>query len=62
MGLPSHYSICPSQLKYQMKKKLIKASVLYEQFEAVYHTQHFVQYATLCLFSLYTEQSIKYFG
>ena len=30
MGLPSHYSVCPSQLKYQMKKFWLKASVLYK--------------------------------
>ena len=30
-GLPPHYSICPSQLKYQIKKFWLKASVLYEQ-------------------------------
>ena len=31
MGFPSHYSICPSQLKYKMKKFWLKASELYEQ-------------------------------
>ena len=31
MRLPSHTSICPSQLKYQMKFFWLKASVLYEQ-------------------------------
>ena len=31
MGLPSHHSICPSQLKYQMKKLWLKESVLYDQ-------------------------------
>ena len=30
-GLPSHYSICPSQLTYQMKMFWLKARVLYEQ-------------------------------
>ena len=30
-GIPSNYSIYPSQLKYQMKKLWLKASVLYEQ-------------------------------
>ena len=28
MGLPSHYSICPSQLKYQMKNFWLKASCM----------------------------------
>ena len=31
MGLPSHYSICPFQLKYQMKNFWLKTSVLNEQ-------------------------------
>ena len=26
-ALPSHYSICPSQLKYQMKKFCLKADM-----------------------------------
>ena len=55
-GLPSHYSICPSQLKYQMKKFWLKASVLYEQLLSS------VPYALVCLWSLYTEKSINYFG
>ena len=42
MELPSYYSICASQLKYQMKKYWLKASVLYEQLLSS------VQYATLC--------------
>ena len=41
-GLPSHYSICPSQLKYQMKIVWLKASVLYEQLLSS------APYATLC--------------
>ena len=31
MGLLSHYSKYPSQLKYQIKKNRFKASVLYKQ-------------------------------
>ena len=42
MGLPSHYSICPYQLMYQIKKIWLKASVLYEQLFSS------VSYATLC--------------
>ena len=42
MGLPSHYSICPSQMKYQIKQFWFKASVLYEQLLSS------VPYATLC--------------
>ena len=38
MGLPSDYSICPSQLKYQIKFWL-KANVLYEQLS---HMQQYV--------------------
>ena len=39
MGLPSHYSICFSQLRCQMKKCWLKASVLYEQLlNSVYAT------------------------
>ena len=26
-GLPAHYSVCPSQMKYQMKSFWLKASV-----------------------------------
>ena len=54
-GRHTHYSICPSQLKYQMKRFWFKAR---EQ----HYMQHFVPYATVCLWSLYTEQSINYFG
>ena len=63
-GHLSHYSICPSQLKHQMKFGFwIKASVLYEQLlSSVPSMQHFVPYTTVCLWSLYTEQSINYFG
>ena len=43
MGLPSHYSICPSQMKYQIKQFWFKASVLYEQLLSS------VPYATLCI-------------
>ena len=42
MGLPSHYSTCPTQLMYQIKKIWHKASVLYEQLLSS------VPYATLC--------------
>ena len=42
MGLPSHYSICPSQLMYQINIFWLKASVLYEQLLGS------VLYATLC--------------
>ena len=55
-ALPSHYRICPSQLKYQMKNFGLKVSVLYEQLLSS------VPYATVCLWSLYTEQSINYSG
>ena len=55
MGVPSHYIICPSQLMYQIKYFWLKASVLYEQLLSS------VPYATVCLCSLYTEQSINYF-
>ena len=55
-GLTSHYSICPSQLKYQIKKIWLKTSVLYEQLLSS------APYATLCLCSFYTEQSINYIG
>ena len=41
-GLPCHYSICPSQLKYHMKKIWLKARVLYEQLLSS------VPYARLC--------------
>ena len=41
-GLPFHYSICPYQLKYQMKKFWLKPRVLYEQLLSS------VPYATLC--------------
>ena len=54
MGLSSPYSICPSLLKYQMKKFWLMASVLFEQLLSV-------PYATVCLCSLYTEQFITYF-
>ena len=30
-GLPSHYSICLSQLKYQMENFWLKLSVLYDE-------------------------------
>ena len=43
MGLPSHYSICPSQLMYQTKKFWPTANVLYEQLLSS------VPYTTLCL-------------
>ena len=56
MGIPSYYSICPSQLKYQMKKFWLEVVVFKEQLLSS------VPYATLCLCSLYTEQSINYFG
>ena len=55
IGLPSYYSICPSQFMYQIKKFWLKASVLYEQLLSS------VPYATICLRSLNTEQSINYF-
>ena len=61
MELPSHYSICLSQMKYQMKSFWLKVSVLYEQllgsvpYATLPHMQH-------CLCSLYTKQSINYFG
>ena len=42
MGIPSHYSIYPSQFKYQMKIFWLKASALYEQLLSS------VPYATLC--------------
>ena len=42
-GLPSHYSISPSQLMYQIKKFWLEASVLYEQLLSS------VPYGTLCL-------------
>ena len=42
VGLPSHYSICHSQMKYQMKKFWLSTSVLYEQLLSS------VPYATLC--------------
>ena len=61
MGLPSHYSICPSQLMYQIKNFWLKANVLYEQLLSSVHMRHVVPYATVCLCSLYTEQSINYF-
>ena len=41
-GLPSHYSICPSQLEYLMKNVWLKASVLHEQLLSS------VPYAILC--------------
>ena len=47
-GLASHYSICPSQLNYQMKHFWLKASVLYEQLSSsvpdatLSHTQRYV--------------------
>ena len=41
-GLPCHCSICPSQLKYQMKNFWLKASVLYEQLLSS------APYVTLC--------------
>ena len=31
IGLPSHYSICSSQFKYQLRNFWLKAHVLYEQ-------------------------------
>ena len=52
-GFLSHYSICPSQLMYQMKNVWPKASVLYEQLLSS------VPYVCLC--SLYTEKSINCF-
>ena len=57
-GFPSRYSIYSSQLKYQMKKVWLKASVLYmSNYLVVSHMQHFAPYATVCLWSLYAEQS-----
>ena len=62
MGLPCHYSICPSHLKYQMKKFWLKASVVYEQLISN------VPCATICpirngmLCSLYNDSFINYFG
>ena len=41
-GLPFHYSICPYQLKYQMKMFWLMPRVLYEQLLSR------VPYATLC--------------
>ena len=40
---------------YQMKNFWLRASVLYEQLLSS------VPYAMVCLYSLYTEQSINYF-
>ena len=62
MRLPYHYSQCPSQMKYQMKKFWLTASVLYEQLLSS------VPYATLfpicngMLYSLCNEKSIDFFG
>ena len=42
MRLPFHYNICPSQMKYQMKKFWLRTSVYYEQLLSS------VSYATLC--------------
>ena len=42
MGLLSHYRICASQLKYQMRKYWLKANVLHEQLLSS------VPYTTLC--------------
>ena len=67
MGLPSHYNICPSQLKYQMKKSWLKAIMLYQQLLSS------VSYATFCpiynsMFMfyvyayVYTERFINYCG
>ena len=53
VGLPSHYSICPSKLMYQIKKFWLKASVLYEQLLSSFpcttlsHTQQYVY--VLCI-------------
>ena len=46
MGLSSHYNICPSNLKYQMKKNWLKESVLHEQQELSHmqHMSHLQQY------------------
>ena len=54
MGLPSHYSICSSQLKYQMNKILFNASVLLEQLLSS------VPYATLCAIPNGTFMSFVY--
>ena len=61
MGLPSHSSIYPSQMKYQMKKFWLKADVLYEQLliSVPYAARRPVPNGT---YSLYTEQSINYFA
>ena len=55
-GIPSLNRICPSQLKYQIKKIWLKACAWYEQL------LNSVPYATVCLYSLYTEQFINYVG
>ena len=62
MGLPSHYSICPSQFMYQIKQKFGSRQVCcMSNYSVVSHTQHFVPYAMVCLCSLCNEQSMNYF-
>ena len=54
IGLPSHYSICPTQLMYQMKKFWLKASILYKQLLSPIHNTlpHMQQYVyVLCILS-----------
>ena len=63
MGFPSHYSICPSQLKYQMKNFWLRVGVLHEQllrnapWAPLCHMRNMV-----CLCSWCTEQFINYFS
>ena len=62
MGLSFNYSICSSQMKYKTKNFWLKASVLYEQLLSSVPALDFVPFTVICLCSLYTEQSINYFG
>ena len=47
-GLPSYYSTCPSQMKYQIKMFWFKASLLYEQLLSSVSYATRCPYATVC--------------
>ena len=50
---PSHYSICPSQLKYQMKNFWLKTGVLYEQLCSVPFATLWPIYSSMFMFFVY---------
>ena len=54
--LPSHYSICPSQLKYQIKKFSLKVNVLFKQLlrSVTYAALFFIRKGIFMTFAYWT--------